>query len=383
VLALLDELWSGAAVSGAPSVEQELGLSHGAYAAFVFVGPQIVAAVLEGAVALLSDALDRRKLVAAGQLALAASLLAAGCARSAWTLTFALAVAGAASGIACGAGQALVVLEDDAGAHRGMIRWTLYASIGDVIAPLVTAAAIAAGFAYRGAMIAVALVVVVQGSSLLVFRGSDPPGAEKARRAEAEVTEVSGGMAALRRPGLWAWLFAAAMCTLLDELVVALAALRLHREQGVGEAFAAAAAVAFAVGSVVGAALSDGAVSSFTPRRVLVASAVACAGFCGVLVAVDRPAATCVALLCVGIAAAPHHALAQAFAYGELPERPGVVQAAGQAFVIVDVVAPLTLGLVADRFGLRAALGCLLAQPFIVLLCAVGTRNRPENLTEQ
>jgi MFS family permease len=172
------------------------------------------------------------------------------------------------------------------------------------------------------------------------------------------------------------------MCTLLDELVVALAALRLHREQGVGEAMAAGAAVAFAVGSVTGAALSDRAVSLLSPRRVLVASAAACASLCGVLVGVDHPAVTCVVLLGVGITAAPHHALSQAFAYEEMPDRPGAVQAMGQAFVIVEVVAALALGLVADRCGLRASLACLLAQPVVIILCSVCIRS-PENLTER
>ena len=37
---------------GAPGVERELGLSHRGYAAVVFAGPLVIAAVLEGAVAL-------------------------------------------------------------------------------------------------------------------------------------------------------------------------------------------------------------------------------------------------------------------------------------------------------------------------------------------
>jgi MFS family permease len=360
-------------------VERELGLSHGAYAAVVLVGPQIVAAVLEGGVAIVSDALDRRRLAAAGQVVLAAALLAAGCARSPWTLTFALAIAGAASGVACGAGQALLVLESASGAHRAMTRWTLFASVGDLLAPLVTAAAIAAGVSYRGAMVAVALVVAVQAASLLRARSD---GMTQASPPDVQSDVASGVAGALRERRLWAWLFAAAMCTLLDELVVALASLRLHQEQGVGEATSAGAAVAFALGSVIGAALADRVGSSQPPRWVLVASAVACAAPCGVLAGADHPALTCAALLGLGITAAPQHALCQAFAYRELPDRPGAVQALGQAFVVVDVVAPLLLGLVADRFGLRVALGCLLAQPVVVTLCAACIRD-PENATER
>jgi hypothetical protein len=37
----------------------------------------------------------------------------------------------------------------------------------------------------------------------------------------------------------------------------------------------------------------------------------------------------------------------------------------------VDVVAPLAVGLVADRFGLRAALASLVLQPVVIALCAL------------
>jgi hypothetical protein len=48
----------------------------------------------------------------------------------------------------------------------------------------------------------------------------------------------------VRRRRLWARLLAASSCTFLDELVVALAALRTEREQAVPEAWASSAPVA-------------------------------------------------------------------------------------------------------------------------------------------
>jgi hypothetical protein len=62
-------------------------------------------------------------------------------------------------------------------------------------------------------------------------------------------------------------------------------------------------------------------------------------------------------------------------AYEELPDRPGTVQALGQLFVAVEVCAPLVLGVVADRFGLRAALACLALQPVMIVLCATVFRR--------
>jgi MFS family permease len=181
---------------------------------------------------------------------------------------------------------------------------------------------------------------------------------------------------ASRLPSLWAWLAAAAICTLLDELVVALAALRLQREQGLTESLAAAAAVSFSVGAVVGAALVERAVALHGSRRVLLVSGVLCAIALGALVFAPSALATVAALLLVGLCCAPHHSLALAQAYRVLPGSPGTVQALAQVFIVVDLVAPLALGIVADRFGLRAALACLWLQPVGIVVCALRSDAR-------
>jgi MFS family permease len=368
-VALLDELWSGIAFSGAPSIERDFAFTHHAYVAFVFVGPLLVAALLEGGIALLSDVGGRRRLVFAGQTALAAALLFTASSKSAWGLSIGLAVAGAASGVACGAAQAVLVASDPPNTDRAMVRWTLFAAIGDVLTPLVGACAIALGHSYRGAMAAIAVVVVAQ--CVAMARPYHEPRAELRQASTPPPEPLRTALArAVRRWRLWAWLFAAAMCTLLDELVVAFAALRFERDQGLRETLATAAPVTFCAGSALGAALTDCAVARLGRRRVLVSSGILCAL---ALAAFDAPLPSlisCVALFFVGITSAPHHPLALAQAYDEMPNNPGTVQAIGQLLVVVDVAAPLTLGFVADRIGLRAAIACLILQPFAIIVCA-------------
>jgi predicted MFS family arabinose efflux permease len=247
------------------------------------------------------------------------------------------------------------------------------AAVGDVLTPLVTAAAIALGHSYRGAMLAIAVVVAIQCVGLL--RTIRAPGAAAPAPDDDEppADPLRAALArAVRRPRLWAWLFAAASCTLLDELVVALAALRMQRDQGVSEAWAAAAAVAFSGGAVLGTALTERIVARVGSRTVLIASSALCAASLAAVLGPASPVAAAVALFVVGVTCSPHHALAQARAYDEMPGNPGTVQAIGQLFVVVDVAAPLALGLVADRLGLRAALACLALQPVVVAACAVG-----------
>lgn len=257
-------------------MELDLGLSHQAYVTFVYALPLAAAAILEAGTALLSDVWSRARLVILGQSALAAALFFTAWTSSPWGLASGLALAGAASGVACGAAQALLVVARPEDTDRAMVRWSLYCAIGDVLAPLMTAVAIAFGHSYRAAMGAIAIVVSTQCaiSATLVrdkrlegrYEGSAEPleGKEPLRAALPR---------ALHLPRLWAGLFAAAWCTLLDELVIALAVLRLAHERAASVPVATAVALTFSVGSVMGAAMTEHAVARASPRRVLVASA--------------------------------------------------------------------------------------------------------------
>jgi MFS family permease len=352
-----------------------------AYAAFVFAIPQTLAAVFEAAIALQADRWPRTRLIVVGQAALAAALFLVAWTHSGWGLTFGLTLAGSASGVATSSAQALLVLRDPAGAERAMVRWTFFATVGDVLTPLVTAAAIALGFSYRGAMTAIAALVAAQCLASAVR--SAPPAVVRASSDEAPPDSepptssiVLALRTAARRPALWAWLFAAASCTLLDEIVVALSTLRLERDQGAGEASATVAAVTFALGALLGTAFTDRAVDRLGTRNVLAASSVLSGLALTLLVVSPTVAASCVALFAVGVTCSPHHALTMAQAYREMPRRPGVVQACSQLFFAADVVAPLVLGLAADRFGLRTALAMLAIQPAVMILCVLGLPRR-------
>jgi MFS family permease len=371
-------------VSAAASVERELGLSHTGYAAFVFAGPLVLAAAIESAIALRSDGWDRRRVILGGQGVLAAALIVAGWTRNPWVLGVALAMAGASSGAACGAAQALLVANDPHGPERAMVRWTWWASVGDALAPLVAAAAIAMGASYRGALVFVGAVVGVPCVVAAVRgRAARDGGSGTASRSDADAPEstppermADALSRALTNPRLWAWLSAAAMCTLLDEIVVALATLRLQRNAGITESLAAASAIAFSSGAVAGATVADRAVERFGGRSVLLASGAACLAAIAIVVPSHALLPTCAALFVLGAACAPHHALAMASAYAEMPGNPGTVQALAQLFVAVDIGAPLALGAIADRYGLDAALSCLALQPAVLVACAFGLSRR-------
>ncbi len=358
-------------MAGAPSVEHELGLDHRGYFVFAFAVPLVIAAVLEAGVAAWSDFVSRRKLMAGAQLVLAASLALAGVTHRAWGLAIALAVAGTASGIACGAAQALMLEEDSRGTDHAMVRWSLFSSIGDVLTPLVTGAVLALGRSYRSAMFVIAGVVLVQLAGSLAVRRDEPPAEEK----EDSEPILRALARAARLPRLWLWLFASSSCTLLDEIVIALVALRMVNAQSVDPSRAALSATAFAVGAVLGDSVMDRVVARFGSKRLLIVSALASAVALVALMPTPHPLVATAILFVLGLACAPHHPLSLARAYDEMPGRPGIVQASLQAFAIIDVLAPIALGLIVHRWGLTAAIGCLLLQPLVILVSSAGHRG--------
>jgi fucose permease len=267
--------------------------------------------------------------------------------------------------VACASAQGELVSAYAGNAERAMARWTTFAAAGDVLAPLLVGLVLWQGGTYRAALLLVSALLVVQ----LVFTRHAEAGACPAPNEGSGPREAL--RAALSQPRLWLLLLGAEFCALLDEVVVALAALRMTRDLGASQALTAAALTAFSLGSLLGAALMDALLTRFSGRRLLLGSACASLAALGLVVGASSALAALAALLLLGASAAPHFALLQAAAYEAVPGRPGLVNAASQLLVGVQVVLPLCVGLLAARYGLGFALGALAVQPLFVLAAAL------------
>lgn len=382
-VALTDELWSGITVVAAPAVEREHDLGHGSYTLAVFAVPFVLGAAGEALLSLLSDRFPRRHFVGGGLAVLSFALVLTGLATVPWALSLGLAVAGIASGAACSAAQSALVLEGPA--DRALTRWTALTATGDVLAPLLVAAALFFGHSYRVVLVGVGVVIGLQ--ALLTWRALSRRDAEPEQ--EAPVTDAEEEVEPLRevvRAGawsaqLWVWLAAAALCTLLDEIAAALAALHLRGVHGMAEAPAAASITWMSVGGLLGATVADRWLAMLPWRAVLTGACVLAALALGLFVLAPTPALACVALTLLGAAVAPHYPLTKARAYEAIPERPGLVNAAAQVFVVLDIAAPPALGLVADQWGTTIAMAFLGLQPVGLLLLALA--NRRHRLTQR
>lgn len=392
---MLDELWSGVAVVAAPEVEREQGIDHGAYALVVFALPLLGSALLEAVASLLAERHSRVRVAGTGLLLLGAALLACGLVEGRAGLAIGLALAGTASGVVCSVAQAELV-SAPGGPERAMMRWALFSEVGDALTPPLTALVLLAGGSYRGVFMVAASVSIAHGWLLLrsercagpreaprdeTSSGAPEPDRASSRAAveddEAEAVPLrEAWRAGVRNRLLWTWLLAAALCTLLDEIVIALAALHAERDLGASPAASVACVTGAALGAAAGAVLGDRLLVSVPAGRILVGSALATLVALAAVVLAPSVAALGVALVLLGAAASPQYALLRARAYAAAPGRPGVVNALAQTFVVIDIGAPLAIGALADGAGLLAALACLSIQPLGVLAVLGWTRWR-------
>ncbi|NUO47921.1 MAG: MFS transporter [Polyangiaceae bacterium] len=357
-------------------------MEHGSYALVIFTLPMLASAILEAAISLRSDRWPRRAAIAGALAVLGAALAASALATTPWLLALGLGVAGAASGVACGAAQGELIAVHKS-ADRALARWTVFAWGGDLLGPAVVSATMYAGHSYRWVLGLAAVVLAFQ--AVFVWRVSDPrdaiateAGSEEENAAEAaddDPEEAHEPLRAVLSRGavtvpLLVWLFGASLCHLLDEIAAALAALRIERDLGATEALAGASLTAFSLGGFVASLFLERAIDRFRWRAVLAASAIASIAAVFLFIAAPTPAWSWPALVLLGISVAPHYGIAKARAYEAVPGRPGLVNAAAQLFVVLELATPAGIGVLADRYGLGLAFGCLILQPLGLLALA-------------
>lgn len=379
VVGLIDELWSGVAVVAAPEVETFHEISHAQYTLWVFAVPIFLASLIEAPIALVSDRLPRQRLLASSLCALGLSLLLAAAAQSPWLLAAALSLAGAASGVACDSAQAELVTRHPRGPALAMTRWLAFAAAGDALTPLAIALVYWLGGTHRNVLALCGGLLVLH--AYLVYRSQShapsPPTLPEDEASAATVPLRAALSESVRKPRLWLFLFGAASCALLDEIVVALGALRLHHELGWSESEAALVMTCLSSGGVLGALISERLLERVSSRRLLTYASVGSVLLLGVIVQASTAWLIVSALFVLGMTCSLHWPLVKAAAYELVPGQPGVVNALQQAFVGMDIGLPLLIGVIASQLGLSAALAALAAEPIILLIVAACWRPAP------
>ena len=338
--------------------------------AMLFLVPGIVAFVVEPWLFLLADRYPRRWFIRGGLVAMAGASIAAACARDPYVLAAAQAVKWCAIGAASGLAQATLV--DGSGDRRArtIARWSLLSLVGDLGAPALLAAVAFAGFGWRtGYAIASALLAVWILAAWWV--PIDGTGGEDEDDDGTSPGVIAAFEVALGDRRLLAWLFATALCDLLDEIFIVLASIHVRDDFGASAAWQTATVAALIAGNAIGLALLDRALKKTSELRVLAIAAAGCAIAYAAWMFAPSPLWSLVAMIPVGLCAAPLYPLASAQAYAARPESSGLVLAASHLFTPLGLAIPFGLGAIADLAGTRIALAVLLVEPIAICILAI------------
>lgn len=364
---LLDEL-SGVAFVSMPELMAVFGGDYAATAFYVFTLPQVVSSLVEPPLLLWAARRPhaRRGFVVGGLLAMGLAYAAAGLVNHPLVFASVSAIAFIGSGV--GVNLAQVTLVDAAPDRREalMARWTLLGTLGDLGTPLLLFALGLLACDYHQAFFLVGSFTLLH--ALILF-GRRFPTVTSDPEADEEA-EVSIG--ALRDRRTWLWLIVATLCSLLDEVFVALATLhldaRFHLSLGMRSLLLTACTAVEAAGLVMTElALARGA----DGRRLLRLAASLTLGALLTWIFADQVGLSAAALLVLGLTSAPLWPLAKAQAFATRPKQSAAIEAASSLLGWLELVFPLLLGWVADRTSLTTALLLLSLQPFTVFMATL------------
>jgi FSR family fosmidomycin resistance protein-like MFS transporter len=368
----LDELSCGVPFVGAPGVQGTFGVSYGMAAGWTLAAVHLLSFILEPPLFVLSDRYPRRWFICGGLFALGLICIGSGLAPTYWLLLVGLALFGPASGAGVSLSQAALMDANPGARERWMLRWTLSGVAGDLATPVLFAALALFALGWRTAFVTCGFLLLAYAALLWTrdFPERSTPGpGEKVIPIRTAVAAALGNRRLLR------WLFGVWLCGLLDETLVAFGTLHMRDHLGAGTTERSALLVLWTIGSAIGLVATERLLERFRPLPLLAACSVL-----GVVVYVAWVFAASVAVsgvlfFGVGLLTAPLYPLAKAQAYRALPDQAGMVNAVAHVFKPLDILLPLALGLIADRFGLAAALVVLAAQPAGLFWIAIRSRD--------
>ena len=363
---LVDELVDGATVSAWPLVRADLALSY-AQIGLLLGLPAIFANVVEPLFGLLADRGYRRQLVLGGGVVFALSLALFAVSGSFWPLLAALLLFYPASGAFVSLTQAALMDAEPERREQNMARWTLVGSVGNVIGPLLVGLSVTLGLDWRPVFGLLAALTV--GALLLMWRSrSTLAGGVEAgeglnlREAWWDVRD------ALARADVRRWLLLLEAGNLTADVFRGLVALYFVDAVGASPAVAGLAVMVFTGVGLVGDVLVVPLLERVPGVAYLRVSSLLTALLFPAFLLVPQPPLKLVLLGLLGLLNAGWYAVLQARLYGTLPERSGTVMALGSVTGMIGGLVPLALGWIAGRFGLEAALWCLLAGPLVLLV---------------
>jgi predicted MFS family arabinose efflux permease len=354
----MDEWVSFFPAGSLDNIRAELGLSY-AQAGIILACFSLGGLLGTPIGGLAADFVDRRRLLAGGAFAYAASMVLFGLSPDFWVMVAAALLWGASSDPFTHPADVVLADMDPDNLETNIARGNFFAAFGDILSPLTVALVFALGFDWRILMFVGAAGMAAYG---VWFLGLEfPPIKER----NDDHTPWSSLLSVVRDRRVILGALAITLFSTLDEPFAAFVILFL-RDEGYGSTPASLVAMVFFAASALGFLLVPWLSRRFSPRTVrFLLAFMMLVGILGVVSGV-LPMLV-VGIFITGVAGAAFYSIMYA---GLLRLRPGQVGATGTVTSYIDTLAlafPPLVGVVADAAGLHAGLALYALIPIGIL----------------
>jgi MFS transporter, FSR family, fosmidomycin resistance protein len=388
VIEFLDELIYGVREAAWPLLRADLQLSYTQVGLLISV-PGIIGNLVEPILGILADTWKRRVLILGGGCVFIFAAAMAAASNSFLPLLLAYILSYPASGAYVSLSQAVMMDLEPERHEQNMARWTFAGSLGVVAGPLLMAGAVALGWGWRAPFWAVAgfglLVLVI---SWQAYRSRpEPVHAPVDSASPAEISAETDGAKtsfwqglrgagqALKRKEVLRWLTLLQFSELMLDTLYSFLALYLVDVAGLpAETGVLAVSIWTGVG-LLGDFLLIPLIERVPGLAYLWVSAVLeLILFPTFLLAPSLPIKL-VALGLLGFFNSGWYSILQGQLYSSMPGQSGTVMTLGDLTGLVGQMVPLAIGLLAQRFGLSAAMWVLILGPIALLIGLPRVRN--------
>jgi MFS transporter, FSR family, fosmidomycin resistance protein len=366
-VAVVDEFASGVLPATSIDVARDLAVPAGLAAGGIITAFHVLAIFVEMPLLAWSERVSARRFSAASLAVLALVTCAAALATGPIGLAVCLALYGPASGCALSASEGVLVESRPELRERTLTRLNLAGALGDLAVPLLLGGLAWVGFGWRVALASAATVAALLATVHACATALDRPVPTESDDDDEPPSVLAALRFAFGNRRLLAWSVAVALTSLLDELLVAFAMIRLEHASPLARALAVGA---WTAGVLLALVVLERWADHVDSRKVLLASAAVAAISLVVLACSSDVLIASAALFVLGVGTSALHPLASARAYAALPGRPALVNAVAAAFIPFDAFAPLVLGALALWLGTPAAILAILIAPAGIAVAA-------------
>ncbi len=363
----LDEFVYGAREAAWPLIRNDLRLSYTEIGMLLSV-PHIFGNLVEPLFGILGDVWKRRVLILGGGIAFTFGLLLTASSYSFPLLLLAFTLLSPASGVFINLSQAALMDAEPERREQNMARWELAGSLGNVVAPLGLGLALTFGAGWRAVYACLAALSLLLVVAAWRFPFSTQAESDEKNERVGLRSAMMGALRALCRREVWRWLVLLELADLLMDGLHAYLALYFVDVVGLSGTKAGLSLIVWTCAGLPGDILLLPLLERVRGLSYLRASAATMLFLFPAFLLVPGVVMKLVVLGTIGFGNAGWYSILKAQLYRSMPGQSGTVLAVGNIAGLFNSLIPLGLGLVAERFGLAAAMWLLILGPVALLL---------------